>query len=131
MTTTSERDARVQRESHRILDTGLRNLWYPIVPSWQVGNAPIGITRLGERIVLWRDAEGKVHALEDRCPHRPRPHVKHRSHRDFRSTEVRGSLSCGRWWKHHRNRNPERSLPKLCNFGNRNSEHRLPFRSVV
>jgi phenylpropionate dioxygenase-like ring-hydroxylating dioxygenase large terminal subunit len=54
----------------RILDTGILDLWYPVAPSWQVGNAPIGITRLDQRIVLWRDAEGRVHALEDRCPHR-------------------------------------------------------------
>ena len=31
---------------------------------------PVGITRLGERLALWRDADGVVHALEDRCPHR-------------------------------------------------------------
>ena len=52
------------------LDRGLRNYWYPVAPSWQVANAPIGLTRLGDQIVLWRDQEGKVHALEDRCPHR-------------------------------------------------------------
>jgi phenylpropionate dioxygenase-like ring-hydroxylating dioxygenase large terminal subunit len=52
------------------LDKGLRNYWYPVAPSWQVGDAPVGITRLGDQIVLWRDKEGKVHALEDRCPHR-------------------------------------------------------------
>ena len=53
-----------------ILATGLRDLWYPVAPSWKVRNAPIGITRLGERIVLWRDGGGMAHALEDRCPHR-------------------------------------------------------------
>lgn len=57
-------------EAARILNTGLRNLWHPVAASWQVGNAPIGITRLSERIVLWRDGQGQVHALEDRCPHR-------------------------------------------------------------
>jgi phenylpropionate dioxygenase-like ring-hydroxylating dioxygenase large terminal subunit len=57
-------------EAQRILNTGIRNLWHPVAASWQVGNAPIGITRLSERIVLWRDAQGSVHALEDRCPHR-------------------------------------------------------------
>ncbi|MBM3601194.1 MAG: aromatic ring-hydroxylating dioxygenase subunit alpha [Alphaproteobacteria bacterium] len=53
-----------------ILTTGVRNLWYPIAPSWQVQSHPVGLTRLGERIVLWRDGAGRVHALEDRCPHR-------------------------------------------------------------
>jgi phenylpropionate dioxygenase-like ring-hydroxylating dioxygenase large terminal subunit len=52
------------------LDLGLRNLWYPVVPSWMVRTAPVGITRLGNRIALWRDADGAVHAVEDRCPHR-------------------------------------------------------------
>lgn len=66
----NDQDARVKAEAERILNTGIRNLWWPVAPSWQVGNAPVGITRLGDQIVLWRDAEGKVHALEDRCPHR-------------------------------------------------------------
>ena len=57
-------------EAEQILNTGIRNLWCPVAPSWQVRNAPVGLTRLGEKIVLWRDAEGAVHALEDRCPHR-------------------------------------------------------------
>ncbi|MFC6672180.1 Rieske 2Fe-2S domain-containing protein [Marinobacterium aestuariivivens] len=52
------------------LDLGLRDLWYPVASSWEVAGSPVGITRLGENIVLWRDAEGVVRALEDRCPHR-------------------------------------------------------------
>lgn len=67
---TTDRSADVEREAARILNTGMRNLWHPVAPSWQVRNAPVGVTRLGERIALWRDAEGKVHAIEDRCPHR-------------------------------------------------------------
>jgi phenylpropionate dioxygenase-like ring-hydroxylating dioxygenase large terminal subunit len=53
-----------------LMNRGLRNLWYPIAPSWRVTTRPAGITRLGENIVVWRDAEGMPHALEDRCPHR-------------------------------------------------------------
>jgi len=53
-----------------LVNRGLRNLWYPIAPSWAVHRAPIGLTRLSEQIVLWRGADGTVHALEDRCPHR-------------------------------------------------------------
>jgi phenylpropionate dioxygenase-like ring-hydroxylating dioxygenase large terminal subunit len=52
------------------LAAGLRNLWYPVAPSWMLRSAPVGLTRLGERVALWRDAEGAVHAIEDRCPHR-------------------------------------------------------------
>lgn len=62
--------ARKFKDAQEYLDFGLRNLWYPVLASWEVGNSPVGITRLGENIVVWRDEAGKVHALEDRCPHR-------------------------------------------------------------
>lgn len=54
----------------KLVNSGVRNLWYPIAPSWQVRSDPIGITRLGERIAVWRDGDGRVHAIRDRCPHR-------------------------------------------------------------
>ena len=63
-------DAAIEAVAETLLEEGLRNLWYPIAPSWQVGENPLGVTRLGERIVIWRDRDGAVHALEDRCPHR-------------------------------------------------------------
>ena len=66
MTDTSVTDDAVRT----LVDSGLRNLWYPVAPSWQVRADPIGITRLGERLALWRDSDGQVHALRDRCPHR-------------------------------------------------------------
>lgn len=66
----SDQDVLAQAHAERLLNTGLRDLWWPVAPSWQVTNAPVGLTRLGEQIVLWRDGDGKVHALEDRCPHR-------------------------------------------------------------
>ena len=53
-----------------LLDLGVRNRWYPIAPSWMIDDKPVGLTRLGERIVVWRDAEGEIHVLRDRCPHR-------------------------------------------------------------
>lgn len=56
--------------AERLLERGLRNYWYPICPSYQVKEAPVGLTRLSEQIVVWRDKDGTVHALEDRCPHR-------------------------------------------------------------
>lgn len=55
------------------LDKGLRGLWYPVLASWEVQSAPVGITRLGEQIVVWRNKDGQVQALEDRCPHRGAP----------------------------------------------------------
>lgn len=53
-----------------LVNTGLMNLWYPVLPSWKVHSDPVGITRLSRKIVLWRDNDGEVHAIEDRCPHR-------------------------------------------------------------
>ncbi len=52
------------------LELGLRDQWYPVLASWEVNANPVGITRLGENIVVWRDHDGQLHALEDRCPHR-------------------------------------------------------------
>lgn len=57
------------------LALGLRERWYPVLPSRfvEAGGRPVGITRLGERLVLWRDARGRLHAQADRCPHRAVP----------------------------------------------------------
>ena len=52
------------------VNIGLKNMWYPVLPSWGVRNDPVGITRLSENIAIWRDNDGAVHAIEDRCPHR-------------------------------------------------------------
>ncbi len=52
------------------LDKGLRGLWYPVLASWEVQSAPVGITRLGEQIVVWRNKDGQCRPSEDRCPHR-------------------------------------------------------------
>lgn len=52
------------------LNIGVLNLWYPVLPGWRLQDKPLGITRLGENLLLWRDHHGRVHALEDRCPHR-------------------------------------------------------------
>tara|TARA_R110002167_G_scaffold164963_2_gene361902 strand:- start:581 stop:1639 length:1059 start_codon:yes stop_codon:yes gene_type:complete len=52
------------------INLGVKNLWYPILPSWGVKNKPVGITRLGEKIAVWRSVDGQVHAISDSCPHR-------------------------------------------------------------
>lgn len=47
------------------------NQWYPIFDSSKLKQRkPAGITRLGERLVLWRDGSGEVVCMTDRCPHR-------------------------------------------------------------
>ena len=48
-------------EVSNLLDLGLRNRWYPIAPSWMIKDKPVGLTRLGERIAVWRDGDGEVH----------------------------------------------------------------------
>src|SRR5437868_9331586 len=53
------------------LEIGLRNYWYPIVQSEELGQGkPIGIQCLGENLVVWRDDRGFPAVLSDRCPHR-------------------------------------------------------------
>ncbi len=47
------------------------NQWYAILESSQVPNRrPIGVTRMGEKLVLWRDPQGLVTCMSDLCPHR-------------------------------------------------------------
>ncbi|MDF2114856.1 aromatic ring-hydroxylating dioxygenase subunit alpha [Roseiarcaceae bacterium H3SJ34-1] len=65
MTTAHQSDSPKAR-----IDAGLKHLWYPVLASWQLGSTPRGITRLGTSLVLWRNSEGQIHAVEDRCPHR-------------------------------------------------------------
>lgn len=47
-----------------------RTLWWPVAAADEVGGAPLAVTLLGQALVLWRDDQGQVHALADRCPHR-------------------------------------------------------------
>lgn len=48
--------------------------WWPVALSEQVdGRTPLGVVCDGEPIVLYRDATGRVRALEDRCRHRRAP----------------------------------------------------------
>ena len=58
------------RAVEKRLNTGLLNYWYPVLPSWSVSDVPVGITRLSQNLVIWRDRDGQIHVLEDRCPHR-------------------------------------------------------------
>jgi nitrite reductase/ring-hydroxylating ferredoxin subunit len=46
------------------------NQWYAIMESRRLKRKPIGLTRLGQRFVLWRDMAGQPVCMEDRCAHR-------------------------------------------------------------
>ena len=48
----------------------IRSQWYVVLESAEVHARPVGVTRLGERLVFWRDPSGKVWAAVERCPHR-------------------------------------------------------------
>lgn len=52
----------------------LKNCWYQA--GWAselVGAAPLARTLLDEPVVIWRDLQGRLMALYDRCPHRFAP----------------------------------------------------------
>ncbi len=44
--------------------------WYVVLESKQVKRNPVGVTRMGEKLVFWRDEAGDVSCLQDRCVHR-------------------------------------------------------------
>ena len=47
------------------------NQWYAILESNEVKpGKPVGVTRMGEKLVLWRDEKGQVGCMADLCPHR-------------------------------------------------------------
>lgn len=48
----------------------IRNQWYVLLESNEVKKRPIGVTRMGEKMVFWRNAAGAVHCAVDKCPHR-------------------------------------------------------------
>ena len=47
------------------------NSWYAVAESAEIGSGkPIRRKRLGEELVFWRDAAGRIAVFHDRCPHR-------------------------------------------------------------
>jgi phenylpropionate dioxygenase-like ring-hydroxylating dioxygenase large terminal subunit len=46
------------------------NLWYVVMDSSQVRDKPVGVTRMGEKLVFWRDGTGRVSCFHDKCVHR-------------------------------------------------------------
>lgn len=66
----SERD-RVKPQWRAYYDAvlGFRNYWYPALLEEELGDDPIPVTMLGEKILV-RRIDDKVYAIEDRCAHR-------------------------------------------------------------
>ena len=52
------------------LESGLFNLWYVVADAREITDAPVGLKRLNQNIVVWRDEQGQINVVEDRCPHR-------------------------------------------------------------
>ncbi|MCJ7734492.1 MAG: aromatic ring-hydroxylating dioxygenase subunit alpha [Anaerolineales bacterium] len=48
----------------------IREQWYVVLDSKEVGKKPIGVTRMGEHLVFWREENQTIHCAADRCPHR-------------------------------------------------------------
>lgn len=47
------------------------NQWYAVLSSKEVKkHKAYGVTRLGEKLVFWRDEEGKIDCIADKCCHR-------------------------------------------------------------
>lgn len=48
----------------------IRNQWYAVLESREVKiGKPVGVTRMGEKLVFWRAADGQVVCMSDICPH--------------------------------------------------------------
>ncbi len=49
----------------------IRNQWYAILASNEVRRGkPVAVKRMGEHLVVWRNAQGQVSCMRDQCPHR-------------------------------------------------------------
>ena len=47
------------------------NQWYAILESQEIKlGKPIGVTRMAEKMVAWRDSKGELSVMADKCPHR-------------------------------------------------------------
>ena len=67
------KDQTFEEKVKRLLKLGLRNRWYCLGPSPMFQDRPIALTRLGDSLVAWRDGDGLVNVVENRCPHRGAP----------------------------------------------------------
>ena len=61
----------VRAHADEIPFLGLREYWYPCVESEGLRHNELRpVKMLGDNLVVFRDADGRARALEDRCPHR-------------------------------------------------------------
>jgi phenylpropionate dioxygenase-like ring-hydroxylating dioxygenase large terminal subunit len=80
-----------------VITHGLRDQWYALCPSGAVRSGElVSLHRAGEDLLLWRDAQDKVHVQRDRCPHRSAPlsrgvHLGDRVACNYHGVQVDGS----------------------------------------
>ena len=67
--------------------TWVRNAWYVAGWSSEIDEEPRRVTILDEHIVMYRQSDNSIAALEDRCPHRQLPLSK--------GIRVGDDLQCG------------------------------------
>lgn len=48
----------------------IKNQWYAIMSCNEVKKKPVGVMRMNEKLVLWRDQTGKLSCIFDQCCHR-------------------------------------------------------------
>ena len=49
----------------------IREQWYAILSAKEVRpGKPVGVTRMSQKLVLWRKEDGSVACIADRCCHR-------------------------------------------------------------
>lgn len=49
----------------------IKNQWYAVLDAHQVRKNKItGVTRFGEKLIFWRDEQGKIACIADKCCHR-------------------------------------------------------------
>ena len=72
MTTTQENDALTQVGPGTLMGTLMRQYWIPVVKSDELvaDGDPVRLMILGEKLVGFRDTDGKIGVMDHRCPHR-------------------------------------------------------------
>ena len=56
------------------VNQGLPARWYPVCKTVEVrSHRPYAAKVLGQKLVLWRDADGNIQCINDHCPHRGAP----------------------------------------------------------
>ncbi len=72
MTTKSESKILTQVGPGTPLGEVMRRYWIPAAMSSEItpDGPPLRLVLLGEKLIAWRDTEGKVGAMDHRCPHR-------------------------------------------------------------